>query len=57
VYVRKNCFREEFKGKKLSEMMEALYYRPSSDKKVTRKERDIFVRIKGLVERAGVALY
>jgi hypothetical protein len=39
--VRMNCFREGFTGKKLSEMIEALYYRPSSDKKVRRKERDM----------------
>lgn len=39
--IRKTCWREEFFGKKLSEMLDLLYFMPSSDKKTRRAEMKV----------------
>ena len=39
--IRNSCWREEFFGKRLSEMLDALYFAPSSDKKTRRAEMKV----------------
>jgi hypothetical protein len=39
--VRKYCWREEFEGERLSKVLDALYFRPSTEKRVRSREQKI----------------